>query len=115
MNGRPRYAKLGPNGEIILCDDLMEWAQWFEQSHHERQIKRDKIQGFLVSTVFLGLDHSFGFTKKQVWFETMVFRLNAKEGFKGDGYGQWRYSTLEEAKAGHAEICEKVRTGEIGE
>jgi hypothetical protein len=93
----------------------MEWASWFEQNFHERQIKRDEVQGFLVSTVFLGLDHSFG-DGEQLWFETMVFRLSNVRGFKGrDEYGQWRYTTIEEARAGHAEVCEKVRTGEIGE
>jgi len=115
MSQRPDKAKLGPNGEIIPMYDLMEWAAWFEQSRHERQIKRDEVQGFLVSTVFLGLDHSFGDDAPPLWFETMVFRLS-EDGFKGrDTYECERYTTLEEAHAGHAEICKKVRTGEIGE
>jgi hypothetical protein len=50
-----------------------------------------------VSTVFLGLDHSFGEGPPQL-FETMIF------GGEHDEY-QERYSTWDEAEAGHKKAC----------
>lgn len=50
-----------------------------------------------VSTVFLGLDHNLMGRGPPLVFETMVFGP-----YGGDE--QWRYSTWEEAEAGHAEV-----------
>lgn len=52
-----------------------------------------------VSTVFLSMN--FGFHGTDIWFETMVF------GGHWNGF-QWRYATLEEAKAGHAHACNLI-------
>ena len=52
--------------------------------------------GRRVSTVYLGLDHSFGEDPPLLW-ETMVFpEANVCE----------RYETLEQAIQGHKEICD---------
>jgi hypothetical protein len=56
--------------------------------------------GVRISTVFLGLDHSFG-EGEPVLFETMTFGL-------GDDDIQQRYTTREEAIAGHAQVVELV-------
>jgi hypothetical protein len=56
--------------------------------------------GVEVSTVFLGIDHSFGF-HKPLWFETMIF------GGKRDGE-QYRYETWEEAEANHWKLVKKL-------
>ena len=54
-----------------------------------------------VSTVWLGLDHSFGLTSKTpIIFETLVFG----GPFDGD---MERYSTEEEALRGHQAMVEK--------
>lgn len=64
---------------------------------------------FQVSTVWLGLDHSFssaGLDKRNphpIIFETMVF----KKGDRGEDVLQRRYSTEEEAIAGHQKIYEE--------
>lgn len=60
-----------------------------------------------ISTVFLGNDHSFGFGREPLWFETMVFGLTA------DGQPDYheidceRYTTWEEAEAGHSRLVAK--------
>jgi hypothetical protein len=46
------------------------WAEQFEKT--ERVIVQEHVRGCFVSTVFLGLDHSFGGGRPQV-FETMIF------------------------------------------
>ena len=82
----------------VLCD-LLTWARWFENS--DRRVASTEVGGVHISTVFLGLDHSFGHGPPLL-FETMVFR-------DGDGEEQERYSTWEEAEAGHERMVERVR------
>lgn len=78
-------------------DDLEEWAQAFGVT--ERRVARTEVApGVVVSTVFLGIDHSFGHGLPLV-FETMIF------GGKHDE-DQWRYSAWEEAEAGHQRAVE---------
>lgn len=79
--------------EIVPCPDLMEWGSWMEEA--ERLIALTGNSALRVSTVFLGLDHNFWGDGPPVLFETMIF------GGEHD-QDQWRYSTYEEAEAGHA-------------
>lgn len=60
---------------------------------------------FWVSTVWLGLDHSFSWTgdepnPKPLIFETMIFKMGVKAMDNSLNY-QTRYTTEEEALAGH--------------
>lgn len=83
----------------VICEDLMTWAKWYEKA--DRVVKRTELPGnILVSTIFLGLDHSF-FTDAPQLFETMIF------GGEQDGY-QERYSTWEEAEKGHEQAIKLV-------
>ncbi len=76
-----------------VVDDVLEWGKWFETA--DRHVAKTVLpNGVEVSTVFLGLDHSFS-GGKPILFETMIFG-----GEHDDGY-QERYSTWEEAEAGH--------------
>lgn len=80
-------------------DNLLEWAQWFEKA--DRHVAKTNLPNNVrVSTVFLGLDHSFG-EGTPILFETMIF------GGKHDQY-QERYGTWEEAEAGHSRAVELV-------
>lgn len=65
------------------------------------------VNGYLVSTVDLGIDHSFGIGKP-LYYETMIF----KEGSWDDLYCK-RYSTEKEAKKGHKEAVKYVKDGGI--
>jgi len=91
--------KLDDSGEPVLCTDLMEWGRWYETAN--RHIADETIGDVRVSTVFLGIDHSFG-AGPPVLFETMVFG-----GLLGDE--QERYSTRAEAEAGHRRMVERVK------
>ena len=81
--------------EFFKCKDIEEYIKLKGDS-----IKRvaetisDEIR---VSTVFLGLDHSYD-GKGPVLFETMIF------GGEHD-QDQWRYKTWDEAEEGHFEAC----------
>ena len=84
--------------KVVPCCDLMEWAEWFEAA--DRHVDRTMVGDIKVSTVFLGLDHSFGGGEPQL-FETMIF------GGKLDGE-MWRYSTWEQAEKGHQEAVGRI-------
>jgi hypothetical protein len=65
----------------------------------------DTIDGQRVSTVFLCMDHSWSREEHApILFETMIF---------GGPYDQemWRYSTYDEAKAGHDRIVNCLKEG----
>ena len=80
---------------------MEEWAAGYENFDERKRVALDVIGGTKVSTVWLGLDHSFG-SGPPLIFETMVF------GGEFD-QEQQRYSTEEEAKAGHARWVERVK------
>jgi hypothetical protein len=106
------------NGLVIACPDQAEWVKWVRKSlsNGEHWIVEDNIEGFYISTEFLGINHNVTGTGPPLWFETMVFRESAKGnlGVKIT-YGTVQYSTMTEALTGHVLICEKVKSGEIGE
>ena len=80
--------------------DLMDWA--LRGRDDFRVAETTLPDGKWISTVHLGIDHSFG-SGPPLIFETMVFPS------QGD-YGELdcdRYSTEAEAKAGHAAMVEK--------
>ena len=91
---------LDEEGNPQLEYDLAKWGRWMEESP-ARVLKKTKIDNVEVSTVFLGLYHSFGGGLPVLW-ETMIF---------GGYYDQWqdRYHTREQAVTGHEAACEKVR------
>jgi hypothetical protein len=82
---------------------LMEWASMFETRGDQKRVAETTLpNGRWVSTVWLGLDHSFGGGPPLI-FETMVF---PSQGDMGDLDGD-RYSTEAEALAGHARLVAK--------
>jgi hypothetical protein len=85
----------------IPVDDFMEWAKWNQNA--DRTVKKTEIGDIIISTVFLGLNHSFDAgTNKPLLFETMIF------GGELDG-DMWRYSTWEEAEEGHEKAVQLVK------
>jgi hypothetical protein len=94
-----KYILQGRN--VVPAADLMSWARWFETA--DRHVANEQIGACRVSTVFLGLDHSFG-DGSPLLFETMVFP-------DGDGSDAWsdRCSTYTEALEMHARGCTFAR------
>jgi hypothetical protein len=97
-----KYYKL--EGRTVVETDCMDWERSIERD--SRIVKQDTSpDGKWISTIFLGLDHSFG-DGEPLLFETMVF---PKEGEWSELDVQ-RYSTYEEAEKGHQELVEKYST-----
>lgn len=94
-----RYV-LDKNKRVIPCPDLETWAIWFEKGEWRVVAKTEMRPGYMVSTVFLALDHSFGHGPPVLW-ETMIFA-----GPDHDDTGKcWRCpGTWEQAEAQHARV-----------
>ena len=78
-----------------------EAAELFAGNPEEkRRVAQTEYGGVEVSTVLLVIDHNWGKGPPLI-FETMIF---------GGEFDRrvWRYSTREEAEAGHVEACQKV-------
>ena len=85
--------------EAVACGDIKEWGEWFGKA--DRKVARETVDGVEVSTVFLGLDHSFG-DGPPLLFETMVF------GGEMDG-DQDRCTTWEQAEEMHRAMVARVK------
>lgn len=97
------YYSLNYQGEISLLGGFREYLAWITDNNIDTPIiiGRDECAGFLVSTIFLSLDHNHSFTDEAaepLVFETMIFDC------KGLGVSQTRYSTKAEAEKSHKHI-----------
>jgi CTP:molybdopterin cytidylyltransferase MocA len=99
MTYRPLYYRL--DGHQPTPCDRYEFGRMLEDEQTRRVAWDEIAPGVTVSTVFLGIDHSFGHGPP-VLFETMVF-----DDYE-DGE-QDRYCTWEAAEAGHSAIVARVR------
>lgn len=94
---------LDNRGEVVAEPDLIKWGAWMA-SPHARRIAWSEIGEWTVSTVFLGINHSFGHGPPVLW-ETMVF------GPKPWDQPQWRYTSREAAVSHHDQVAEHIRRG----
>lgn len=86
----------------VPSTDIVEWMEWMNT--HDRTVNYSTLSdGSTVSTVFLGINHSF-MNSPPVLFETMSFgpppKLKAKV--------RRRYATWVEAERGHKDILNKL-------
>lgn len=86
-------------GKIIKIVEMEEWAAWMSVA--DKSVGKTEVGDASVSTVFLGIDHSFG-GDTPILFETMIF------GGEHDQY-QERYSTYKKAKQGHLDAVEMCK------
>lgn len=95
----PRHEHYILRGHKAIPVSLEEWGEWFGKA--DRKVEVTKVGDITVSTVFLGLDHSFSSDGPPLIFETMTF---------GDDEERCRrYATWDEAVQGHKEIVSMVQ------
>lgn len=94
---------LDENDNPVIAKTREEWVAFMESMPNRSLIKLDMFddESVKVSTVFLGLDYSFGRGKKDL-FETMIF------GGEHNGYMD-RYETKAEALEGHERAVRLVK------
>ena len=92
-----------PDGQPIT---RKQWAKIFE--HGKRIVARTTVGPVEISTVWLGIDHSFREEDPPLIYETMAFWLGTPT--PGHGLEDWceRYTTREQAEAGHTKMCRDI-------
>jgi hypothetical protein len=85
-------------GKIAKPTDFLTWAMWYETA--DRTVARTEIDNVVVSTVFFGLDFSFGSEEVPELFETM-----------GRGAGRFQ-SALRDLGAGRRAARKICRDGQ---
>lgn len=108
----------------VMDDDMnavevpfVEWGVYKHDNRAEVQIRIDIIGKWVISTVFLGVDHGFNWDQrpgyKPVLWETMIFyeapRMWKKQGRYPDRQ-MWRYTSTPDAVAGHERVVKLVKT-----
>lgn len=83
--------------------DDAEFMRLFSKGESYRRVARDEVGKYLVSTVWLGIDHGFGEVGPLI-FETMVF-----ESGNSNNVVCKRYATEAMALAGHHNIVRRLR------
>lgn len=110
--------------EIIQTDDIRTWGEWMQNEN--RSVARTDIRRppgkrvYVVSTVFLGIDHGTHFSEwgqifQPVLFETMIYFVDQVYRAK---YGSWldfqiRYRTYAEAEWGHWDAVRRFGAGQL--
>lgn len=95
------------------CSNVKRWGEWMEKA--DRHVAQTDVGECWVSTIFLGIDHSFMEEGAPVVFETMAFTAPIERKV----FGRWmpvrdeiaarRYRTWEEAEEGHLAVVIEVR------
>lgn len=91
---------LDEHGSPVPASGLEEWVAW--AAEHGRHIAYDVVGDTAVSTIFLGIDHSFGFGEPLL-FETMI------TGGACHGH-QERHARRIDAIAAHAAAVARARS-----
>lgn len=97
-------------------EDLTKYGFREDFDWNTRLDLKTKVNGYLVSTVDLGLDHSFGMGEP-LYYETMIFLKDNVFKFPLEEreenifeYYQERYTTEEQARAGHQKAIDYVKS-----
>jgi len=91
------------DGEVIEEPDHRSWSEWYEASFGEVEcVDRTQLKQATVSTHFLAVDMTLARDASPMLFETTV-----KGGWLDNQ--RERFSTLEEATAGHQSWVQRVR------
>ena len=86
------------SGAAREVPDLLTWARWFDTHSPDRIVEKTTIGDVEISTFFFGLETSAQNDPPRLYHTT----INPPDEIKAV------YSTLEEARAGHVEICEQA-------
>lgn len=101
------YWILDEHHNVVRAKDVIEWGEFFHSPEHI--VARSYFWWGRISTVFLGIDHSFRFLEEEpgapVVFESMVFGHNSWSELAMD-----RYTTWDEAETGHARLMHEWHT-----
>lgn len=93
----------------VHCPEALEWCLWMAKNERRRKIRKDRVNGILISTAFLGYDMCY---EGDAVFETMIFDNDEyKNGVMMGRYGSHR-AALEGHRQCKQAIKNRARNGE---
>lgn len=95
-----KFYTLNAAGQPVYEPDKDQWQSWFDANLHATKIAETEINDAIITTVFIG--HAFESTEPVLW-ETMVF------GGRLDQVRDKCAGNLDQAKAMHEQMCQRVR------
>lgn len=98
---RPMYFRRDGTPYPPGMKGLLAWTEDSLNLNYKIIEQTELGNGCWVSTVWLGLDHNFGFVTRPLIFGSMVFHKEQPD------LECWRYSTEEEAQRGHKMLVKK--------
>lgn len=106
---RPLWYMLDNNKNIVPTKNIENWGAFMED-RSKKIVRKERIESFLISTVFLGIDHGLPVLYEQskykpILFETMIF--SDTDDWFSDVCE--RYCTYDEALACHKVIVTVVK------
>ena len=101
------YYILDKNKLAIPVATVVEWARFFEIKA-ARRVALEEIGGLTISTVFLGIDLSFGDSEVPILFETMIFKGDSS--IDCDRCGTWE-EAIEMHERHVAKVIAKITAG----
>jgi hypothetical protein len=104
MEWRQKFYILDADNVVQETSSILTWVAFFAQTER-RIVAKTLIGDVKVSTVFLGMDHSFGDDGPPLLFETMIFSDNTAL----DDH-QTRCCTWGQAEQMHEEAIRLART-----
>lgn len=90
----------------VKVDNLSEWGKKYSDT---RRVAQTMVGPYRVSTVFLGIDHNHFRDGPPLLFETMIFDDSKVRRRNQELDYQKRFSTWEEAEAGHDKAIDYAR------
>ena len=102
-----KFLILNEKHEVTPIEDAIEWGEWYADFSNRKVAQSTWSKpGIFLSTVFLGIDHSYG-QGPPLLFETMAFKTEPFETFREELYCE-RYATWEQAETGHWNLVKHI-------
>lgn len=112
---------LNEKKEAVPCTGVVEWGMWMEAQRQAEngglhRVGLDEVNGLMISTVFLGLDHNFLRDGEPILFETMFFGPGGRcveVSLDDEDCTQLRYCTWEQAENAHKKIVTMLKANPV--
>jgi len=91
------------DGKLAVPVDTIE--EWYKGLNFGKHVALEEIGGYVISTVFLGVDHGF-FPDRPLLFETMIFDPGGRNDYQ-ERCGTWE-EAIEMHEAAVAEVIGRL-------
>lgn len=97
---------LSPDHSPVPCHNEAMWHLWMWTSQDERQVAHAVVNGVQISTVFLGIDHSWTGAGPPILFETLVIGGDLDKS-------EQRYAFWDDAVEGHKQWVARIEGSKL--